>query len=197
MTTKTTTPNTADIHRRRALHTLAVTLTAGNGWTRDRANAYASLLTDHDPRDVEAACHDLATTWTQRVMPPPAEILGRADTLRARRAQQAATTRETSLDRDRGIPNTVWTIRGPAGTCPRCTGILVHLTDEKLVYCHACNGVIIQDNTTGRVKLTWDEATRIPHGQVPRTMPPTPPDQQPTAANAATRATTQGHQEAA
>lgn len=177
-TTKTPRGDTGDVYRRRALHQLAVTLTAGHGWTRERADAYAALLANHDPVDVEHACRDLATTWTGRVMPPPAEIIARANARRGQRAQVAATTRETTHDRDRGLPATVRTIRGPR--CPACDGVLVHLTDEKLVHCPACNGVVVQDVATGRTRLTYDESTRLAHGHVPRTMPPTHHDATPT-----------------
>ena len=150
---------TAETYRRRSLHQLAIAITNGHGWNRERADTYHHALRDHDPRDVDTACQHLLTTWDRSVLPPPATILNEANQARDTRARSAAASRATTTQHDHGIRRTEWNLLAPL--CHRCNGNLLWLTHENITYCPACNAAQIQDNHTGRVKLTQPEKDTI------------------------------------
>ena len=161
---------TAETYRRRSLHQLAIAITNGHGWNRERADTYHHALQNHDPRDVDTACQLLLATWDRSVLPPPAVIVNEANQARDTRAKQAVRARETAAEHDRGIRRTEFDLDAPL--CPRCNSGLMWLTDEEVVYCHACNGVIVMDADTGRVKLRPEERNqlRVAAGQPGRHM---------------------------
>ena len=165
----THTPNPA-VLRRQALRMLSVAITAQAGWNDERESLYVRLLADTDPQDLTDACRNIATTWTGQFMPPPAVILTEAARIRDARARRTAAQRETKTDQDRGIRRTEFDLDAPL--CPRCGGGLMWLTHDEVIYCHPCNGVIVQDNQTGRVRLTQAErdALRVAAGPPGRHM---------------------------
>lgn len=148
----TTAPNPA-VLRRQALRMLAVALTAQAGWNDERESLYVRLTDGIDPHDLTQACRDLATTWTGQFMPPPATIITQANQARDARAMAAAATRDTHPER--GIRRTEFDLDAPL--CTRCGGGLMWLTDDELVFCHPCNGVLVMDPGTGRVKVRAEE----------------------------------------
>ena len=143
---------TAETYRRRSLHQLAIAITNGHGWNRERADTYHHALRDHDPRDVDTACQHLLTTWDRSVLPPPAVIINEANQARDTRVKQAVRARETAAEHDRGIRRTEFDLDAPL--CHHCQGGLMWLTDDDITYCPSCNSAQVQDPQTGRTKLT-------------------------------------------
>ena len=159
-----------EVLRRQAVHSLATAITGGHGWSRDRANEYDANLADIPVAHIQAACQTLKQTWTERVVPTIAHIRKAAEQHQLAQARRAAAHRQTTDEERRGIPRTEFDLDAPL--CPRCGGGLMWLTHDEVIYCHPCNGVIVQDNQTGRVRLTQAErdALRVAAGPPGRHM---------------------------
>lgn len=144
--------------RRRAVQRLAHLWPTG--WTKHKADAYHDAIADQHPDDIEAACAELARTWAEKVLPPPATVLEIAGRYARRRLADHQERTEAAM-RARGEDANLPPSRMLVGNrlCHTCRGDLLYLTAERILWCEKCRAAQVLNETDGktRIKLTSSE----------------------------------------
>lgn len=160
--------------RRRAVQRLAYLWPTG--WTKHKADAYHDAIADQHPDDIEHACAELARTWTEKVLPPPARVIEAA----GRYARQRLTEHQQRTEaaaRARGEDAKLQPSQLHVGNrlCHTCRGDLIYLPPERIMWCPACRAAQVLSETDGktRIKLTSQEWQDL-HLRPERTLKPVP-----------------------
>lgn len=150
--------NTEELRRRRAIQRLAYLWPTG--WTKHKADAYHDAIADQHPADIEQACADLARTWTEKVLPPPAAVLHAASAYtRQRTAEQQARTEQAIRARGEDTDRQPAQLHVGNRLCHACRGDVMYLPPERMLWCPACRAAQVMSDADGktRVKLTSPE----------------------------------------
>lgn len=144
--------------RRRAVQRLAHLWPTG--WTNHKADAYHDAIADQHADDVEHACVELARTWTEKVLPPPAKVIEIAGRYaRQRLADHQARTEAAMRARGEDANLTPSQLHVGNRLCHTCRGDLLYLPPERILWCPACRAVQVMSDVDGktRVRLTSSE----------------------------------------
>lgn len=144
--------------RRRAVQRLAHLWPTG--WTKHKADAYHDAISDQHADDVEQACVELARTWAEKVLPPPAKVNELASTYARRRmAEQQARLEQAHAARQEDADRPAGRLLVGNRLCHTCRGDLLYLQAERVLWCQACRAAQVLNETDGktRIKVTNQE----------------------------------------